>query len=181
MKKFLLTALTITALSLFLVSCKSEPAEGFIRVESETCNFSFECPDSWIITRTDGMLAAINPDDISRANVTGYSYNHGIEEQEVSADMCWEDYQAQFEGTFSTMNITKNVETTISGIIARHVFYTVDLGLDSFNCQTVICAFNGKAYTLTLTQGKKTEENAEYYNDHTDEFEEIVKTFRIGG
>ena len=78
------------------------------------------------------------------------------------------------------MLVTKNEETTLSGVIARHVFYTVDMGEDSFNCQTVICVYAGKVYTLTLTQGIETEENKEFDNDHSDEFLEIAKSFRIG-
>jgi len=179
MKKILFAAAAVLAVSLVLVSCSREAEEGFLVAESESCDFSFEYPAAWKSTYTDGMLAVMNPDDVSGANVTAQSFRHGYDE-EVSSEVYWEEYKAQFEGTFSTMNVTKNIETTLSGVIARHVFYTVDLGQDSFNCQTVLCVFGDKTYVLTLTQGIKTEENAEYYNDHSEEFEEIVKSFRIG-
>ncbi len=179
MKKILFAAVAVLGIRLVLGSCSREAEEGFAIAQNETCDFSYQYPASWKSTYTNGMLAVINPEDVSGANVTAQSFYHG-HDTEVSSEQYWEEYKAQFEGTFSTMNVTKNVETTLSGVIARHVFYTVDLGLDSFNCQTVLCVFGDKAYVITLTQGIKTDENAEYYNDHSEEFEEIIKSFRIG-
>ena len=179
MKKIICVILAVVALNFVFTGCKNEPEDGFKRAESKTCDFYYTLPDTWDITYTDGMLAARNPDDKTGANVVGYSFYHNLDE-EPSAEQYWDIYKTQFENTFATMNVVKNEETTLSGVIARHVFYTVDMGEDSFNCQTVICVYAGKVYTLTLTQGIMTEENSEFYNDHSDEFLEIAKSFRIG-
>ena len=179
MKKILCVIMAVVLFSFMLVSCNQKTEDGFMKAESQTCDFYFTYPDTWDLTYNDGMLAIRNPEDKTGANVVGYSFFHNLDD-EPSAEQYWDIYKAQFEDTFTTMLVTKNEETTLSGVIARHVYYTVDMGKDSFNCQTIICVYAGRVYTLTLTQGVETEENKEFYNDHGDEFLEIAKTFRIG-
>ncbi len=180
MKKIVYAAFAVLAVSLCLVSCKNEEVkEGNILVSPDNGGYTFEVPATWEISRTDGMVAAYNPDDATKVNVTSYKFDNGMQEVVSSADY-WEIYKAKFEDTFNEINVNKIEETKISGITAQHVFYTVDLGLDSFNCQTVLGVYETKVYVLTLTQGAKTEANESVYTDYTDNFKEMVSSFKIG-
>ena len=68
------------------------------------------------------------------------------------------------------VNLTQ--ETTLSGVIARHVFYTVDNGKDSFNCEAVICSRDYYSmYIITLTASVDT------YESHTEDFKNIISSF----
>ncbi len=180
MKKTVCAALAVLAVSLCLVSCKNEEAkEGNMLVSPDNGGYTFEVPASWEISRTDGMVAVYNPDDATKVNVTSYKFDNGMQEVVSSADY-WEIYKAKFEDTFDKINVNKVEETKISGITAQHVFYTVDLGLDSFNCQTVLGVYDTDVYVLTLTQGAKTDANANVYIDYTQDFKEIADSFKIG-
>lgn len=167
MKKTAITFLLLTAACLVLVSCsKNEPENGYKTLSDDSCDFEFDIPDDWTASYTDGMLSAYDTQD--NTNVSAYAFDT---QKEMGADDYWEVYKAQYEKTFSTMNVTKTEETTLSGVIARHVFYTVDMGLDSFNCQTVICSRYGSIYMLTFTS------SPDNYENHTDEFERIISSF----
>ena len=180
MKKTFLAALAVVAVGLCLVSCSNKEAkEGNIIVSPDNGGYTFEVPAAWEIGHTDGMVSVYNPQDKTKVNVTAYTFDNGMSEP-VSSEGYWEIYKAQFEDTFTTMNVNKVEETKISGITAQHVFYTVDLGKDSLNCQTVIGVYGTQVYVLTLTQGAQTPENKEVYTDYTDAFKEMVSSFRIG-
>jgi hypothetical protein len=180
MKKTVCAAIAVIALGLCLVSCNNkEASEGNMIVSPNNGGYTFEVPASWEISHTDGMVSVYNPEDSTKANVTSYHFDNGKSEYVSSADY-WEIYKAQFEDTFTTMNVNKVEETKISGITAQHVFYTVDLGLDSFNCQTVLGVYGTDVYVLTLTQGAKNEQNEDVYVDYTEDFKRMVSSFKIG-
>jgi len=169
MKKSAIKFAVLAAACLVLVSCsKSEPEEGYKTLSDPSCDFTLDCPSDWDISYTSGMLSAYDTED--KANVTAYAFDT---QTEMGADDYWEQYKNQYEGTFSTMNVTQKEETTLSGVIARHVFYTVDMGEDSFNCQTVICSRYGSIYMLTFTASPDT------YENHTDEFKKMIESFRF--
>lgn len=175
MKKTVLTALAVLAVSLCLASCNNkEPEEGNMRVTPDNGGYTIEVPADWEVSRTDGMVAVYKPDDAYKTNVTAYKFETGLNEAVSSVDY-WEIYKGQFEDTFAQMNVNKIEETKISGITAQHVFYTVDLGLDSFNCQTVLGVYGTDVYVVTLTQGAQAEQS----EDYTELFKEIVSSFKV--
>ena len=57
MKKTLCALLAICTIGMTFASCSGKAEEGNQKVESGTCDFSFECPESWTVTHTDGMLS----------------------------------------------------------------------------------------------------------------------------
>lgn len=180
MRKSLCAALAVIAVGICLVSCNNkEASEGNVIVSANNGGYTFEVPSSWEISRTDGMVAVYNPEDSTKVNVTSYKFDNGLSEYVSSAEY-WEIYKAKFEDTFAAMNVNKIEETKISGITAQHVFYTVDLGLDSFNCQTVLGVYANDVYVLTLTQGAKNEENEEVYVDYTEDFKKMISSFKVG-
>lgn len=178
MKKTLCAILAIAVISTGLVSCTRKAEEGYKTVQSKTCNYTFDCPESWNVSYTDGMLSAYNPDDISKANVTAFSFSHGLEEA-PSAIGYWEIYEKQLADTFKTVTQHKVEEIELGGQKVTHAEYTVTIGNESFDCETVLAIYDSDVYTLTLTQGAKENYDAENFNDHSDEFAEIMKTFRI--
>jgi len=178
MKKTLCAILAVAVMGTGLVSCSRKAEEGYKTVESKTCNYTFDCPESWNVSYTDGMLSAYNPKDVSKANVTAFSFSHGLEEDPTAAEY-WEKYRSQLADTFGNIVHHKADEVELGGQNVIHADYTVTLGAESFDCETVLVVYGKEVYTLTLTQGVKTEENSENYNDHSDEFSEIIKTFRI--
>ena len=178
MKKILCLVLAVAIMGIGLVSCRKKTEEGFKPVESKTCNYTFECPESWNISYTDGMLSAYNPEDISKANVTAFSFSHGLSE-EPTAIGYWETYKKQLEDTFKNVTQHKAEEIELGRQKVAHADYTVTVGNESFDCETVLAIYDSDVYTLTLTQGAKENYDAENYNDHSDEFAEIMKTFRI--
>lgn len=178
MKKTLCALLAVCAVGMTLASCAKKAEEGFQKVESGTCDFAFECPETWTVTHTDGMLSVINPEDISKANITAHSFSHG-EGESTTAIEYWETYQKQLSDVFANCEFEQVQPLSLGGQETAHAKYSVNIGKESFDCETVLIVYAGKAYTITLTQGAKTDENAENYNDHSDEFAEIIKTFRI--
>ncbi len=178
MKKTLCAILAVAAIGSCLVSCGRKADEGYKTVESKTCNYTFDCPESWNVSYTDGMLSAYNPDDVSKANVTAFSFAHGLETDPSAAEY-WTIYEKQLETTFGGISTNQAKDVELGGQNVVHADYTLTLGEESFDCETVLVVYGGEVYTLTLTQGAKTEENGENYNDHSDEFSEIIKTFRI--
>lgn len=180
MKKTACIAMAFFAVSLCFTSCKkNEAAEGNVLVSPDEGGYTFEIPADWQVSDTDGMVSAFDPSDPTKANVTACVFDTGLDEA-VSSEEYWKSYKEQFEATFTEMDVEKNEETKLSGIEARHVFYSVDIGSDTFSCQTVIGVYGDNAYVITLTQGEKNDANESVYEDHTDEFKEIVKSFKIG-
>ena len=178
MKKILCLVLAASMLVLGLVSCTKKAEEGFMTVESKTCNYRFDCPDTWVISETDGMLAAYNPDDISKANVTAFSFPHGLDTPPAVADY-WVKYRLQLSDTFGDLVQHEAKEIELGGHKVIHADYTVIIGRESFDCETVLAIYDSDVFTLTLTQGAKENYDSESYNDHSDEFAQIMETFRI--
>ncbi len=178
MKKTLCAILAVAVMGTCLVSCRKKAEEGYKTVESETCNYTFDCPESWTVSYTDGMLSAYNPDDLTKANVTAFSFSHGLEEEPTAAEY-WIKYRSQLADTFGDIVQHEAKEIELGGQKVSHSDYTVTIGAESFDCETVLVVYGGEVYTLTLTQGSPSEEIGESYNDHSDEFAEIIKTFRI--
>ncbi|MBQ7400122.1 MAG: hypothetical protein IJW06_06670 [Clostridia bacterium] len=178
MKKTLCAILAVATIGMGLISCGKKPENGFKPVESKTCDYTFSCPESWTVSYTDGMLSAYNPDDVSKANVTAFSFSHG-QEKTPSAMEYWETYQKQLSDTFGGFTLNDVKETELSKRKVAHADYSVTIGDEAFECETILVIYEDNVYTLTLTQGAKTDLNSENYNDHSDEFAEIIKTFRI--
>ena len=178
MKKSLCILLAVCAIGATMTACGKKEEVGYKMVESKTCDFSFQCPESWEITHTNGMLSAINPDDISKANVTAYSFYHGMDEIPVSIEY-WQTYKNHLSKTFGNITVNDEKETELGGQKVVHSDYTVSIGDEDFSCETVLVAYGEKVYTITLTQGAKDSFDENNYNDHSDEFAEILKTFRI--
>lgn len=154
-----------------LSACSQEKAEeGFKIVSDKSVDFTFEVPEDWYISYTDSMLAANNTED--NANVTAYCFNTT---SEMGADDYWEKYLENFKQRFGqdSISINKLEETTLSGVIARHVFYTVDMGQDSFSCQAVICSRYSTIYMLTFTASPDT------YESHLEDFENIMSSYKF--
>lgn len=178
MKKTLCAVLALVTITTGLISCQKKAEEGFKTVQSETCNYTFDCPESWTVSYTDGMLSAYNPDDISKANVTAFSFSHGLEETPAAISY-WETYKKQLEDTFKNVTLHSAQEIELGGQKVAHAEYSVIIGNESFDCETVLAIYDSDVYTLTLTQGAKENYDSESYNDHSDEFQSIMKTFRI--
>ena len=167
-----------------LVACSKDKAEeGKILVSDKTADCTFQCPDSWEVIEKKGMLHVINPEDKTKANVTAFSFEHSLDGAQLpSAKEYWENiYVKQYASTFNSPENVKLSDTTLSSVPAVKATYTVKAGEEKFNCETVLCLYGDKVYTLTMTQGAKNESNKEGYNNHSDELEEIRKTFRIVG
>ena len=182
MKKIICAALAVCTIGLAMTSCSAKK-QDVQTVKDPSCNFSFECPDEWEVTHTNGMLSAINPEDVSKANVTAFCFDLGKDNENKSALEYWEVYKKQLSDTFGKIDekSAKEVEYKDTDYIdsAMHAKYNTTIGKDVFCCETRLIIFDNKVYTLTLTQGAQTEENEENYNNHTDEFAKIVKTFKI--
>ncbi len=181
MKKILFTVLTIMMTILVLVSCsKKEKDEN--RVESETCDFYFTLPENsiWEQTYSDGMLSVSKLNDISKANITGFSFDHGITDSLPTSKDYWSlYYKPQLESTFGKVEVEKVDDISLGGQKHAHAMYSVTIGEETFDCETVLILYGNKVYTLTLTQGAKTEENEQFYTDYSEEFSEIAQTFTI--
>ena len=169
LKTKLVTLAVLSVMCVFICSCSNEKAsEGMKIVSDPSCDFYFEVPENWEINYTDSMLAAVDTKD--KANVTASAFSLS---EEMGADDFWEDYKVKFEETVGTINVNKLEETKLSGIIARHVYYTVDMGQDSYNSQTVVCVGMGRVYMVTFTSSPET------YENHTEEFEKILSSYRL--
>lgn len=169
MKRTAITLIALASMCVIFASCAKEQAsEGMKILSDPSCDFAFEVPSDWEISYTSGMLAAYDKSD--KTNVSAFSF--GLQE-EMGADDFWNDYKVKFEETFGTMNVNAMEETKLSGIIARHVFYTVDMGEDSFNCQTVVCVGLGRVYMVTFTA------TPDAYDAHTEEFEKILSSYKF--
>ena len=178
MKKIVCVILALVITATCFVSCGRKAENGFKTVESQTCNYTFDCPESWVVSYTDGMLSAYNPDDLSKANVTAFSFSHGLEKVPLAIEY-WDTYQKQLSDTFGKVSLGEAKEIELGGQKVAHADYTVTIGNESFDCQTVLAIYDSDVYTLTLTQGAKENYDSESYNDHSDEFQTIMKTFRI--
>ncbi len=171
MKNTCIKILALSAACLVLAACsKQKPQEGFKEVSDESCDFSFEVQSDWNINYTDSMLSANDTED--NTNVTAYSFSLSTP---MGADDYWDEYLTNFKERFGqdSIKVNKLEETTLSGVIARHVFYTVDMGKDSFNCETIICSRYGNIYMLTFTSTPET------YQNHTEDFTNIAQSFKF--
>ena len=178
MKKIICAVLAISIMSMGLVACQKKASDGYKTVESKTCNYTFDCPESWEISYTDGMLSAYNPDDLSKANVTAFSFPHALDVTPAAIEY-WETYKKQLSDTFGKVTQHEAKEIQLGGQNVVHADYTVTIGGENFDCETVLTIYDSDVYTLTLTQGAKENFDSEVYNDHSDEFAKIIKTFRI--
>ena len=179
MKKTLCAILAVCAIGITFTACNKKAEEGFKIVENQVCSYSFQCPESWEVKQIDGMLSAVNTEDVSKANVTAYSFPHGDKEKTPSAIEYWETYKTTLYNTFGNVDVNEVIEEELGGQNVAHAKYSVTIGNENFVCETVLVTYADSVYTITLTQGAKTEENSEKYNNHSDEFAKIVKTFRI--
>ena len=180
MKKIIFAALAVIAASLVLVSCAKQEAE---RVHDDTCDFSFELPEGgeWKQTYSDGMLSISKVKDASKATISAFSFEHGLtEETAVTSSEYWTGhYLPQLRNTFGKIDNVKLADITLGNQVHAHAVYTVALGDEQFDCETILILYGNKVYTLSLTQGAKTEENKEYYKDCSDEFRKLADTFTI--
>ena len=182
MKRKIGTALAVIAIGLCLASCaKKEAQEGNCYVSPVNGGYTIQVPKEWEVKYTDGMIGVSVPDDISGANICAYVFPHGLETQPDSASY-WEIYSAQLNETFSqtVVDDSKTKNTKLAGMDAVHKFYTVKIGEETFACQIILGVYGENVYTLTLTQGAKTEEHGDSYVDYSEKFEEIAGSFSIG-
>lgn len=180
MKKIMCAVLAACTIGLSFTACSAKKSETTQVVKDPTCNFYFECPKEWEVTHTNGMLSAINPNDVSKANVTAFSFKIDKEHYGTSAVKYWEqEYKKQLSDTFGEVTVKKVEERDFGGEKVAFAKYNTAIGKEIFYCETLLVLYDNNAYVLTLTQGEKTEENEEQYNSHSDEFAEIIKTFKI--
>ena len=182
MKGKIRIALAVMAVGLCLASCGSKKAEeGYVIAKPESGGYYIEVPAEWKTVHTDGMISVSVPDDMTNANVVAYVFPHGLKTEVDSASYV-EIYKKQFDETFTEMKIdeSKTKSTKLSGMDAQHIFYTVQIGEDTFACQTIMGVYGENVYLLTLTQGAKTDENESVYVDYTEQFEKIAASFKIG-
>ena len=178
MKKTLCAVIAATALTLCFTSCSNKAQEGYVVMESESCDFSFEYPKEWTETYKDGMLSVTKMGDATNANIVGFSFSHGLETAPSSLEY-WETYKTQLEETFKNVEVSKVKPIKLGSGEHAHAFYTVTIGDEVFEKETLLVVYGNKAYTLTLTQGTKNGEKGEGYEDFSSEFEKCIKSFRI--
>lgn len=178
MKRTLCAILAVAIVGIGLVGCQKQTKDGYTTVKSKTCDFTIDRPDSWKVAHTDGMISIYNPEDISKANISAFSFYHNLDEAPSAKD-CWKTYKEQLSATYGKVTVNEEKETKLDGQPAILCDYTVSIGNENFSCETVLSVVGQQAYTVTLTQGARGDPVQENYNDHSDEFASIVKTFRF--
>ena len=178
MKKILCAVMAAATIGLCFTSCSKKAEEGYITIESKTCDFTFDYPESWAETYKDGMLSVAKLGDVSNANMVGFSFYHGLESVPSSMEY-WETYKAQLEETFKNVEFSEVKPIELGNAEQAHAVYTVTVGDEVFEKETVLIVYGEKVYTLTLTQGTRNGEKNESYEDYSAEFMKSVKTFRI--
>lgn len=178
MKKALYAIFAATAITLCFTSCSGKAEEGYAVIESETCDFTFEYPENWTETYKDGMLSVTKIGDATNANIIGFSFGHGLEKVPSSLEY-WETYKAQLEETFKNVSVTKVEPIELGGAEQAHAYYTVTIGEEVFEKETLLVVYGDRVYTLTLTQGTRNGEKGQNYVDFSDEFQKCIKSFRI--
>lgn len=163
-----------------LSACKKEEKVGYREISDKTCDFRFEVPETWENTSTSGILSATVLKDVSKANITGFSFNHGLDAEPGAFDYWNDHYEVQLSDTYKNVEVKNEEETELGGEKVAKAEYAVTIGEEKFDCDIMLAVYNGKVYTLTLTQGQKTEEMGENYTDYTEVFEETLKTLKIG-
>ncbi len=179
--------LSATALVLVFSGCNQKNNDEYVKISNPANDFSYEISADWTETSEKGMLSATVLGDISGANIIGYSFRHELEEDPSSFDYWNNYYKKQLEETFKNVSIESEDEIAFNEAkqdadkqMVTRATYKVTIGEENFDCDIMLAVYNGKVYTLTLTQGAKTEYIKDSYTDYSKEFEKIVKTFKIG-
>ena len=178
MKRTLCAILCAAAVGLCITSCSKAPEEGYATMQSESCDFTFEYPADWTETYKDGMLSVTKLGDVSGANIVGFSFRHGLESTPTSMEY-WSVYENQLSETFKNVNVNEVLPVELGGAEQVKAFYTVTIGEEVFEKETLLIVYGDKVYTLTLTQGSWMGEKPEGFEDFSAEFENSIKSFRI--
>ncbi len=172
--------LSAAALVLTLSACSKEKEAGFVEISDKTCDFKFAVPEAFENTSQSGILSATVLKDVSKASITGFSFGHGLEAEPTAFDYWSNHYEAQLSDTYKNVEVVREEETVLGGENVARAEYVITIGDEKFDCDIMLAVYGGKVYTLTLTQGQKTEAMGENYTDYTSVFEETLKTFKIG-
>ena len=192
MKKTVCAILAAAAIGLTLVSCNDKTEDGYKKIESATCEFSYEYPEDWVNIYSEGILAIEKLNDPGNATIVGHSFERDAEElselnekhagEDYTAANYWEDhYFPMISGTYGEANI---VQTSLESVDYKdtkqaYATYTKTIGEDVYNCQAILILAQDRVFTLTLTQQIQNKDGEIKVSDYKDVLMKCLESFEI--
>ena len=188
MKKIVCAILAAAAVGLTLVSCNDKAEDGYQKIESETCEFSFEAPEDWVNVYSEGILAISKPNEQGNPKIVAHCFDRDFQEleanngKEYTANNYWQEYYfPMLANTYGEANITQNSLDTVDYKETKQAFasYTKTVGENVYGCHAILILAKDRVYTLTLTQKVQSKDGEIKTADYTDVLMKCLETFEI--
>lgn len=168
-------AIMLAALMLVgsLASCaqqSSDVPDGMKLLESDVVDYNLYIPQNWVQDISTGVVTAYYS-ETDMSNITMMAFT--LDELTVTADDYWETNKADFETTFSDMEIISSSTTILGGVAANKYVYTASVTGSKYEFMQVICVYAATAYVFTYTAFE------DKFDSHYDDVELMLQNFEF--
>ena len=177
MKK-LLMLVTAIMLVITMTACGEKDTglpEGMKLPENDIVDYYFYYPETWSLSRNDGMISAyVSDSDASSVSVTAFNSNQEVTSLDEYLAMDGTTYADKLKSTFLDVEILSDgEETKLHDAPARQFVFTANVGGETYKFRQIITFRFDYIYIMTYTS------TLEGFDKHTDEVNKIVKEFKF--
>ncbi len=161
----------ITLLTLVTSSCSKQEAgapDGMKTLSNELVDYNLFIPTGWIADTSTRFISAY-VSDTDRSNISVEAFE--VEDSSTTPASFWEKYKADFEGTFSNMEIETEETMLLGGVAANKYVYTANVTGGDFKFMQVIAIRGVTVYIFTYTAA------VELYENHIQAVEAVLSNF----
>ncbi|MBE6650574.1 MAG: hypothetical protein E7613_04595 [Ruminococcaceae bacterium] len=177
MKKFLVL-LSAFLLVITMTACGEKDSsipEGMKLPENDIVDYYFYYPETWSLSRNDGMISAyVSEKDSSSVSITAFNSNQEVTSLDEYLAMDGTTYTEKLKSTFLDVEILSDgEETKLHDALARQFVFTANVGGETYKFRQIITFRFDYIYIMTYTS------TLEGFDKHTDEVNKIVKEFKF--
>lgn len=155
---------------------ESEVPKGMKLFSNEYVDYTAYIPESWIVNEpTATPYAYAGSQDASSINIVAQSLSN--EQIEAGLGAYWESYSESFK---QNMPDFESVSEVTEGFLldkteASQYIYKGTVSGEKYQFQQTICMHGGYGYIITYTS------TPELFNEHIEEVEQVINTFKFNG
>ena len=161
----------LMAMVLLLCGCSSGSSDapnGMKALSNDLVDYNLYIPTGWVEDISTRFVSAYVSDN-DRTNISMEAFE--TDKSDLTPASFWESYRADFEATFSDMELLSSDSMLLGGAAAMKYVYNATVTGDSYRFMQVICIRGVTVYIFTYTA------TPEMYDTHLKAVEAILSYF----
>lgn len=168
----IMCAVLVFACAASFVGCgaSAEVPDGYKLASNDSCDFDFIVPDSWIVSLSDGTVAAY----CSSTDPSSISVMPGeLEYANSTIDDWWAEYKTDFETVYSEFTVIEEKDASLDGVEGKCYTFTGKMGENTYRFEITAVLKHSRLYMMTFTS------TPELYENHTEALASVKENFKF--